>query len=176
MLQFSTAYIYKNINHYKIDVHTGSFDEIDLSQAIQSYGIILNQENELLLCYNSDSGFWILPGGTVEAGETTIDTLIREVYEESAVVVDAKTIEPAFYQEVFEVIKEDDSTDGKEEEKFEALQVRYIARPERIDKFISDPGGSMTEVKWVKLEELGDYLKWGETNNLIIQIIEEYLA
>lgn len=112
MLQFSTTYTYKNINHYRIDVDTGSLDEIDLSQAKQSYGIILNKENELLLCYNSDSGLWILSGGTAEAVETTIDTLIREVYEESAVTVDSKTIKP----------------------------------------------------------------KWGETNNLIIQIIEEYLA
>ncbi len=172
MFQFSTNYSYKNTHHYRIDVYTGSFDEVNLNQATQSYGIILNKENELLLCYNSDSGFWILPGGTVEAGETTIDTLIREVYEESAVVVDSQTIKPAFYQNVYEIQNKDEVL----EEKFEALQVRYIARAGRIDKFISDPGGSMTEVKWIKLEEIDKYLKWGETNSLIIKIIKEYLA
>jgi bis(5'-nucleosidyl)-tetraphosphatase len=172
MFQFSTFYSYKDISDYRIDVYTGSFEEINLSKAKQSYGIILNKENQIVLAYNSNSGFWILPGGTVEAGETTIETLVREVYEETAVIVDETTIKPAFYQNIYEIQKKDEVA----EEKFEALQVRYIARAGRIDKFVSDPGGSMTEVKWVNIEEIDEYLKWGETNKLIIKVIKDFLS
>lgn len=167
MLRFSTTYSYKNTAKYKLYVHTGNFGQLKMKKAKQSYGIILNNENQILLAYNSDSGFWILPGGTIEKDETSIQTLIREVYEETAVVVNEQSIKPAFYQEIYEMI------DGKE--KFEGLQLRYIGRAEKIDQFISDPGGSMTEVKWVDIDKLDEYLKWGETNKLIIQLVQDYL-
>lgn len=169
---FSTFYKYKNQQEYRLDVYSNSFDNLDLLKVTQSYGIILNDKNEIVLSYNSDSGFWILPGGTIDEGETPIQTLIREVYEESAVVVNEATIQEAFYQEIFEINSEDNAPDL---EKLSGLQLRYIAKAERIDKFVSDPGGSMTEVKWVSVEDLPNFLKWGKTVDLIQGIVKEYL-
>jgi 8-oxo-dGTP pyrophosphatase MutT (NUDIX family) len=168
MLQFAINYTFKDITDYRIEVYTGSWDQLDLTKATQSYGIILNDQNQIVISYNSETGNWLLPGGTIEVGESSIQALVREVYEEAAVVVDESTIIPAFYQQVFEL--EDD------EEKNNVLQLRYIARAQRIDQFVSDPGGAMTEVKWVTLDELSNYLDWGQTVPLIVSIARGYGA
>jgi ADP-ribose pyrophosphatase YjhB (NUDIX family) len=169
MLQFTQLYTYKDGRKFRLEVHTGSFDELDLTKAGQSYGIILNDKNEIVLSYNSDSENWILPGGSIEEGETPIEGLVREVYEESAVVVNKSTIKPAFYQEAIQLFD-----DGSE--KYFALQLRYIARAKQIDEFISDPAGVMTEVKWVSLDELGDWLTWGQTVDVIKKVAQDYIS
>ncbi len=43
------------------------------------------RDGKLLMVRNVDSSYWAIPGGHVEAGETAIDALKREVREELAV-------------------------------------------------------------------------------------------
>ena len=49
--------------------------------------IILNDKNEILLQKRSDDGCWGYPGGGMELGESLLDTLIRETYEETGLKV-----------------------------------------------------------------------------------------
>ncbi|MGH8823519.1 MAG: NUDIX hydrolase [Jiangellaceae bacterium] len=48
----------------------------------QAYGLCFDPGG-LVVLVQLDDGFWTLPGGQVEPGETPLDTLIREVAEEA---------------------------------------------------------------------------------------------
>jgi 8-oxo-dGTP pyrophosphatase MutT (NUDIX family) len=52
----------------------------------QSYGICVT-EQALLVLVEAGGGFWNLPGGTVEPGETPEEALIREINEEACATV-----------------------------------------------------------------------------------------
>lgn len=122
---------------------------------------------KLYLSFNSNSNSWILPGGTIEEFESPIEALIREVYEETAVVVDEASIIPLFYQKYYRI--------HNTKSEFLTNQLRYIARAKRIDTFVSDPAGSMTAVMWVDINNLHEYLKWGETTTFIQEQLKEFL-
>ena len=49
--------------------------------------VIFNEAGEVLLERRSDSGFWGLPGGGVDIGESVSDAVVREVYEETGLRV-----------------------------------------------------------------------------------------
>jgi 8-oxo-dGTP pyrophosphatase MutT (NUDIX family) len=44
--------------------------------------VLLNEKNQIALCYASKSGFYILPGGKIEDGENFETALKREIMEE----------------------------------------------------------------------------------------------
>ena len=50
--------------------------------------IVQNHAQKILLHKNSDFGFWDLPGGGAEEGESAEQCVIREVYEETGLVVE----------------------------------------------------------------------------------------
>ena len=63
---------------------------------IASYALILNA-NEVLLCRLSKQlpkweGYWTLPGGGIEFGESPEEAMIREVEEETGLLVSPKSI------------------------------------------------------------------------------------
>ncbi len=49
--------------------------------------IIRDHQGRILLQRRSDYGDWGLPGGGMDAGESVEETMIREVYEETGLVV-----------------------------------------------------------------------------------------
>jgi ADP-ribose pyrophosphatase YjhB (NUDIX family) len=49
---------------------------------IGAFGIILDEQQHVLLCHRCDCDLWNLPGGGVERGETPAQAVIREVREE----------------------------------------------------------------------------------------------
>lgn len=53
------------------------------------YGLIVDNETECVLMVNNEGAGWTLPGGAVEKGETLHEGLIREVYEETGLTVEA---------------------------------------------------------------------------------------
>lgn len=143
---------------YRFELFTDS-DFSKIKGVNQVYGVILNPENKVLLVAGN-SKKWILPGGGVEAGEGLVDTLVREAYEEAAVVVDQKTIKPLFFQKVYSL------TDNQE--KYLGIGARFVCRIERQDDFIEDPDlGDIKHQIFVSVPELDKYLRWDDTTKFI---------
>lgn len=55
-------------------------------------GVIFNERAEVLLQKRSDNGWWGLPGGGVDVGESIEQCVIREVFEETGLHVTAKRL------------------------------------------------------------------------------------
>ncbi|UCZ52784.1 NUDIX domain-containing protein [Bacillus shivajii] len=53
-----------------------------------SAGVIIEDGNNVLLCYRKDTNDWGLPGGYMEPGETVLETAFRELKEEMKVIPD----------------------------------------------------------------------------------------
>lgn len=62
-----------------------------------SVSFIIQKEGKLLLFYRTDGyfkdGWWVLPAGHVEAGETATQTVVRECREELGIEVSPENIE-----------------------------------------------------------------------------------
>ena len=55
-------------------------------------GVVFNERREILLQKRSDNGFWALPGGAVDIGESVEQGAIREVFEETGLHVTVKRL------------------------------------------------------------------------------------
>ncbi len=121
------------------------------SPITQVYGIIFNDENEILVCRESSDSKWIIPGGHPEEGESFEETLKREVLEE--VDVEISDIKPLG---VFKVEFSDDP------EKI-IYQSRFISRLKHLHPQTPDPANNSTwERKFVSAEKVTEYVQWGE--------------
>ncbi len=49
---------------------------------IGAFGVIINKNNEVLLCHRRDKDIWDIPGGMVERGESPWEGAVREIKEE----------------------------------------------------------------------------------------------
>lgn len=59
---------------------------------IGAFAIITNPQSQVLLCHRTDMDAWNLPGGRVPTGETPWQAVIREVEEETGLVVEVKAL------------------------------------------------------------------------------------
>jgi len=64
----------------------------------QIYGVCF-VDDKIVICFNKSLGFWVLPGGTPEAGETIEQALAREIMEEAGLRL--ISYKPLGVQEVF---------------------------------------------------------------------------
>jgi len=90
-------------------------------------------------------GVWTLPGGVVEAGETLIEALKREVHEETAI-----TVEPIALAGHREVVVRDDG--GRVSRHFVILcfATRWIAGEPQLNE-------ELAEARWLRPAELNGF-------------------
>ena len=65
-------------------------------------GIVFNEAGEVLLQKRADNGWWTLPGGWVDPGESVEQGAVREVWEETGLRVSVKRLvgvysDPKYY-------------------------------------------------------------------------------
>jgi 8-oxo-dGTP pyrophosphatase MutT (NUDIX family) len=60
--------------------------------------VVLDDHNRVLLCQRADDGEWTLIAGCMDPGEQPADTVVREVYEETAVHVVPERVTGVFTQ------------------------------------------------------------------------------
>lgn len=62
-------------------------------KTLKTAGLVVTKDKQLLLAYSSNKNAWYLPGGKVDAGETSGEALIREIEEELNIRLDAGKLE-----------------------------------------------------------------------------------
>lgn len=132
-----------------------SFADLKYAKCRQAYGVCFCDDH-MVIGYGGKKQNWGLIGGTIEAGETFEQTLRREIQEESNMKV-LKTL-PIGYQKVIDT--RDDS---------HIYQLRYACLVEPLGPFVSDPAGSVTEIKLINPSEYKQYFDWGKIGERIIE-------
>jgi ADP-ribose pyrophosphatase YjhB (NUDIX family) len=136
-----------------------SFDMLPQEKISQCYGVCF-WENKIAIVLNGKHDTWGLVGGSVEEGETLEETLTRELHEEGNLKL-IKAI-PIGYQKVYNI-----------QEGTEVYQLRYCCLVEKYGEFEKDPGGNITELKWIDPLQAKEYFDWGEIGERIIQRAQE---
>jgi 8-oxo-dGTP pyrophosphatase MutT (NUDIX family) len=157
---FTNNWNYRGKDYTFLVYFTNSFE--GLEKVSQSYGIVYDDNGKVLIV-SQDGVEWNFPGGGIEKGEDFRKALVREVYEEGAVVIEEDSIKPFFYQEVLL---------GEE---LEGVQVRSIARVKEVHQFVNDPGGGTKFQKFIDYTDIPKYIKWSGVENLITERIKDHL-
>src|SRR5512147_879179 len=70
--------------------------------------IIRNEDGAILLQRRSDNGLWGLPSGGVEIGETVSTAVVREVKEETGLVVEVERLVGVYSDPSLQVVRYND--------------------------------------------------------------------
>src|SRR6478736_2959121 len=106
--------------------------------------IVQDAAGRVLLIHKTDNNLWALPGGGHEIGESIVDTVVREVKEETGYDVEVETI-TGTYTNPRHVMAYDD---GEVRQQFSiAFRARLIGGEARTSS-------ESSEVVWVLPEEL----------------------
>ncbi|MBN2094399.1 MAG: NUDIX hydrolase [Candidatus Zambryskibacteria bacterium] len=111
-------------------------------------------KDKLVIVYAENKGYWTLPGGAIELGETYEEATIREVQEESNMKV--------LHQELigFQDIYEPNRT---------IRQTRSFCIVEPYGEFNGDPDGDITEIKLIDPRDFKKYINWGNIGDRLIE-------
>jgi 8-oxo-dGTP diphosphatase len=116
---------------------------------ILGVGAIIIEDGRVLLAERGREplkGYWSLPGGAVETGETLEQAVRRETHEETGL-----EIEPVSVVEIFERIMLDEA--GKAE--YHYVLIDYLCR---VTGGTLAPGDDVSDCRWTPRAELGSYL------------------
>ena len=111
-------------------------------------GAILLRRDRILMAQRGKEplkGWWSLPGGALEIGESLHDAVCREVREETGL-----EIEPLGVLEIFERIMRDDT--GAPE--YHYVLIDYVCRVTGGTLF---PGDDVCAVEWVRRRDLSGF-------------------
>lgn len=139
-------------------------DLVKFQPITQAYGICFNDKKEILILDQKGDSKWTLPGGTLEVGETPIQTLIREVMEEADITL--KNISLLGVQRV----EDPQNLDPKEKLHF---QVRFIAKVDQIQFQTIDPAKDRIHVRrFVPISAINNCIHWGSTGEALFRDAE----
>ncbi|HEU5144265.1 MAG TPA: NUDIX domain-containing protein [Dermatophilaceae bacterium] len=137
------------------DPDIGPDDVGELHQRVAAYAVVTSERGVLLTQFNEQThvaGEWGLPGGGLDAGESPVGGVLREVWEETGQRVDLGRL--VTIQSQHWVGR---APNGVIED-FHAVRIVYLAVcPDPHDIVIHDEGGTTSDARWVRFEELGDY-------------------
>ncbi|WP_437917715.1 NUDIX hydrolase [Sphingobacterium sp. LRF_L2] len=81
---------------------------------IHTAGLVVIEDNKLLLAYSNNKKAWYLPGGKVDDGETSLQSLQREIWEELTLKVEESALRyychvtaPAYGEEAHVIMEQD---------------------------------------------------------------------
>ncbi len=116
--------------------------------------IILNAQNQVLIMFSARNKYWEFPKGKVEPGEKELDTLKREMFEETG--IQRFRLNPTFREFLYYRFRVTDQLIQK-------VVVYYLFKT-GSDVKVSD---EHKDYKWVSIEEVPKYLKHVNQRDLI---------
>ncbi len=131
------------------------------TQRLGAYAVVLRVDDEgvehLLLTRISAVGYpvgwWGLPGGGVDHGESPGDTVVREVHEETGLAVEVADLVEVHDVHVVEVGR------GDQYEDFHGVHLVYradVSGPALPEPHVVDVGGTTDLAVWAPVSELRD--------------------
>ena len=108
-------------------------------------GIIFNHQKQILLIQRNQPpamGFWSIPGGKLEAGESLKEACQREIKEETGLDTEVKNIVAVVERRV---------------EGFHYVIIDYLALLAEEENSQPTARSDVSEARWVGLENLNDY-------------------
>jgi 8-oxo-dGTP diphosphatase len=137
---------------------TGSLQAGPRSPALGVGAVIWNDKNEVVLIRRGKEprrDQWSIPGGHLEWGESLHDAILREVREETGLIV-----EIAGLIDTVDLIMRDGSGDVTRHYVLIDFATRVVAGELRA-------GSDAADARWVAFSELGNYPLWSETRRII---------
>ena len=155
-MEITEHYKGKSGVEYIFEYHDADdFDALDYSLVRQAYGVLF-VGGKIVIGFGGNKKAWGLIGGTIEKGETYVETLHREIEEESNMQVTSER--PIGYQKMI------DTRDGTF-----IYQLRYVCKAKPYGPFVEDPaGGMITEIKLIDPAKYKEYFDWGKIGERII--------
>ncbi len=130
-------------------------EEVHPHQRAAAYGLVTSSRGILLTQLSETTnaaGRWTLPGGGIDPGESPLDALHREVWEESG-----QRIEEPVVLDIHTQHWVGRAPSGRLED-FHAVRIIFTAHcPSPTEPVVHDVGGSTAAVRWVRREEVGTY-------------------
>ncbi len=121
---------------------------MDKKRIIAAGGLVFNDQNELLMIFRR--GFWDLPKGKLDAGETIEACAVREVQEETGLneIELGKFITITFHEYFDPYIKEEVVKESH----------WYHMKVKGEPKLVPQTEEDITMIKWVGVNSIPDYL------------------
>ncbi len=110
--------------------------------------------DKIVIVYAKEKGYWSLPGGSIEPGETYEQAVIREIKEETNMKV--------LHQELVGYI------DIYEKDRI-VRQTRSLCIVEPYGDFVSDLDGDITEIKLIDPKDIKEYFDWLKIGERIME-------
>jgi len=127
-------------------------------------GIVFNNQKQILLIQRNQPpamGFWSIPGGKLEAGESLVEACRREVKEETGLDTEVKNIVAVIERRV---------------EGFHYVIIDYLALLVDGENTQPIPQSDVSEAKWVSLEHLNDYALVERLAEIILRTYKVYIG
>ncbi len=119
--------------------------------------VIMNGQNEVLLVFSSANQYWEFPKGKMERGEKELDTLSREIYEETG--IRHFRLHPLFKENIYYHFRVGDTVIAK-------IVVYYLFKTGATVR-LSD---EHSKFQWVHIDRIDQYLKHINQRNLIKKV------
>jgi len=124
-------------------------------QRVAAYAVVTSGRGLLLTQFNAQthvSGDWGLPGGGLDDGESPVEGVHREVWEETGQRIELGALLTVQSQHWV-----GHAPSGVLED-FHAVRIVYAATcPEPTDIVIHDIGGTTSDARWVPYDRIADY-------------------
>ena len=123
---------------------------------LRARAVMINNNNELLIGYLDNT--YQFPGGHVEKGESVVDGLIREIEEETGIVLEKKDYKP--FIQIQSYYKEYEDTGKSRYVEFNYFLIRteekFDLEKRKLDDYEIE---NKYSIEYIKLDEFDNYLE-----------------